>query len=266
MKTITHLCYLLIFFSPYAHSQLGEGTFLGQIEASSLAIGGSMMDFSLIDSTQISLHYRRPYSLNALSSAGIELLLPFRPMLVNASFLQMGDDLLQEQSLQVHLKKKTSKTIWIKVGCGFYRLHAINGITGKSVYADLNIVYLINPAIAVGCRLVNPTGSTVNIHGERKKIEQINLIGLTYNPATSMTFILEGEERPGLSPLARLGLLYTLDQAFTIMGGVSTSPIRFAWGVRTTLKRTSIILGLGLHPQLGLTSALSCSYHFRWKQ
>jgi hypothetical protein len=266
MKAVTTIWFLLILFSPYAHAQLGEGTFLGQINANSLAMGGSMMDFSSMDSTQLSLHYRHPYSMNALNRVSVEAILPFRPMQVCATFTQMGDDIVQEQSIQVHLKKVLSKTIQIKVGCGVYRLDAINGNTGYSVYADLSIVYFVSHAIAAGCRFVNPTGTTISMNGEKAKLEQINIIGLTYSPAPSMNFILEGEKRPGFSPFARLGLLYTIDQSFTVMGGVSTFPFHYSWGIKSKVNRAEINLGFGMHPQLGLTSALSLTYHFRRKR
>lgn len=266
MKTVTFTWCLLILFSHFAHSQPGEGTFLGQTNAVSLAMGGSMMDFSSTDSTQVSLHYRHPYSIKALNRVGVETRMSFKPMQVCASFTQVGDDVLQEQSLQVHLKKELSKTIRIKVGCGVYRLQAINGITGSTVYTDLSMVYLVSRTIAAGCRLVNPTGATAVMNGEKKKLEQINIIGLIYGPAPSINVVLEGEKRPGVSPLARLGLMYTLDQAFSVMGGVSTHPFNYSGGIKTKVNRTAIILGFGMRPRLGLTSALSFTYHFHRKQ
>lgn len=266
MKRVTYTWCLLIFISTFTYAQVGEGTFFGQINANSLAMGGSMMDFSSIDSTQLSLHYRHPYSLNALNRVGVETTLPIGLMQACASFTQVGDDIVQEQSLQVHLKKALSKKILIKVGCGLYRLEAINGITGYSVYTDLSIVYLVSHTIAAGCRLINPTGATAVMNGEKKKLEQINIIGLTYSPAPSINLILEGEKRPEYSPYARLGLMYTIDQAFTVMGGVSTLPFQFSWGIKSKVNRTVINIGFGMHPQLGLTSALSLTYHFRRKR
>lgn len=246
-------------------AQLGEGIFNGQISANSLATGGALIDFSMPDSAVIELHAQRPYSLHELDKVGIEASLPFKPMHIQATFIQTGDNIMMEQSFQVCLKKKVSMTMQVNVGCGLYLFRTINECTGTSFFADLGIMYSINGALKAGCRLINPTGSTIKLQGEKQRMEQICIIGLNYHPAAVIDLDLEGEKRPQQVPITRFGLIYRLNQAFRMMGGLSLSPLQPAWGIGGKTGRFRYTLGVRLHPQLGLTSALTCSYLLPWK-
>lgn len=263
-KTVIVWSVCMLFVS-FAQAQPGEGTFLGQIGATSLAMGGSMLDFFPSDSFTVSLHERLPFSLKALNRVGADIVLPFKPMQVCGVYTQSGDNILLEQSFQLHLKKKLTQTIRIHVGCGLYRMETVYASTGYTVFADLTVVYLINQTLTAGCRFVNPTGTTVVMSGNKKRLEQINTIGLAYTPNQTVQLVVEGEKRPERRPFLRMGILFKAGKTCMLMGGLSTLPLSFSGGIMTSMKQTALTVGFSMHPQLGLTSSLSVTHHFHWK-
>jgi len=259
---------ILILFSTLqiaAFAQLGEGTFLGQCNAGALATGGPMIDYSMSDSMGITLHVQRPYSLKDFDRLAVEAVLPLQPMRILAAYTQVGDDIMLEQAFLVFLGKRLTKSVHIHVGCGAYLVKTIQGSSGSSVYADLGVLYNLNTHISAGFRLVNPTGAHVTIEGVKKKLEQIGIVGLTVYPSRTFFLLLEGEKRPTQSPVTRVGFNYTLDHACIVLGGISFHPVQPAFGIGGQTGRISYNVGVRSHPQLGLTTAFSCSYAFHRK-
>ncbi len=263
MKPSYVTLFLLISCRIVLLGQIGEGTFLGQSDAASLSTGGQLVHHTMSDTGFIGVHVQRPFGLKAFDRVAIHAAFPIKNGNVNGAFTQVGDDILMERSILVGAERKLSQIIHLNVRCGVYFVKTIEGVSGQSVYADIETIYYLTSWLTIGCRLINPTGSVAFLNHEKKRLEQSCNIGLTYRIGKTVLLLFEEEKRPRQPIVTRFGFGYQLGQRLIVNGGVSAYPLQPSWGVLVKTGKIHCALGFRSHPYLGLTSGMSLNYHLQ---
>jgi len=257
---ITILCFLLGSISSIAqHKQF---PILGHANADLLATGWRMISYEMTLKNTLSVHYILPFEMKELAIKSIQGSFYKGTIGWNAGINQTGDEILQETAAYLGCGKKLTDAVYLKITGGYYSTEAINGLTGRTLYAELLCLYSPMPQLSIGSLLINPTASKIKSDAGVINLNQSYHVGLSYHPLQKINLLLEIGKTLGTDISGHIGLTYEMLHTLSIRLGLIGSPILPTWGIGGRTGPIDYAVGWSLHPTLGMTSGISLTYLF----
>ncbi len=131
--------------------------------------------------------------------------------------------------------------------------------------AEFGIIYELLPNLRIGSHLFNPGRSSVTTHeawGITEEAPVILRTGLSYTLSKNVLINLEAEKDIRHDPVARIGVEYRISDTFVVRTGLSTNPMKNAFGAGVVLGRLHLDIASTYHHLLGYSPRASISYVF----
>lgn len=108
---------------------------------------------------------------------------------------------------------------------------------------------------------INPAGLAIASRGSGIT-PQYYLVGLSYQPASSLTAAAEIQASSETGWSLKAGLEYSFKERFFLRAGCMSDPFRFTFGTGFSKRRLIIDLAMEYHAYLGFSPAVSIAWHF----
>lgn len=123
----------------------------------------------------------------------------------------------------------------------------------------LGIQYNLNAQLKAAAHLYNPLKIKLNTEGDERLASTLKL-GLAFEPAKNITFIVETEKSIDTKPIFKGGIEYRIIEKLYLRGGIASNPTYTSFGVGVNLNNIKIDISSSMHPQLGYTPHFSLTY------
>lgn len=172
---------------------------------------------------------------------------------------RFGDDLFNSQMFSFSASRKIG-IMALGIKASYLQLN-IDSFGSKGVFvADIGGVADLTPELTFGAHIYNFTQATLSAE-TNERVPTVIRLGLSYQPTTEFTFVIEGEKDVNLDPDLKLGIQYQLIEKVHLRTGFSGLNNTHSFGGGVELRKFIIDYGISVDRDLGSTHNFGISFY-----
>jgi hypothetical protein len=275
MKKILSLVFVSIMLNCCVHSFAGNESI--QAGGRSAGVAGAAVTYSDVWSAfhnPAGLAYLKkfsagafnetPFLLNELSTRGVAVALPVADLGVfGVSMSYYGFNLYNEKKIGLAYAKSFGEKISAAIQLDYLGTSISEGYGSNSAFTvEAGFRAQILPKLFLGAHIFNPTRAKLADY-DREKIPTVLKGGLSYLFSDKVTVSIESEKNMDADNIFKAGVEYHIVKILFVRGGISTNPVKTAFGFGIDLDSFKFDIAASYHQQLGYTPNVSLTYQMK---
>jgi hypothetical protein len=199
--------------------------------------------------------YENSYLINELSSRAALIIYPSSLIVVAATMSHQGFEYFSNQQYSLVLARKMAP--WLNMGLRYNQL--VRHQTGNEKHYlsifDAGLQFSPSPQVVVGFFAVNPALTQWSLAHDSEYVQSLIASSVAYSPTTNLILEVGVCKELEHKAILSFGIEAPLHNTVVLRGGVSSYPLRLAFGTGIEWQRFNFDLGVNHHPQLGFSSA-----------
>lgn len=202
-----------------------------------------------------------PFLLNELSTRGIVLALPVNNNGVfGLSMNYYGYNLYNEKKIGLAYARQFSEKISAAVQLDYLGTSIGEGYGSKSVFTfEAGMRAELLPDFFLGAHVYNPIRAKLADYDD-EKLPAVFKAGLCYIPGDKVSVSIECEKNSDAKNVFKAGVDYHIVKILFLRAGISTNPVKSAFGIGLDFDSFKFDFAASYHQQLGYTPHVSLTY------
>jgi hypothetical protein len=215
----------------------------------------------LINNPHTTAFYSVPFNIADLTTSAFNFTYPGRFGNATVNFESYGFDLYRETTLGFAYSRSFAKKLICGIVLNYDHLAIKNGGSAGTVGADVGFLFKPHEKVTIGF-------SSRNINGPqlaRDKLPQVFTLGASWQALAHLTVNSDVYKDVKFPADIRVGAEYVIFGKLFLRAGMASEPSRFSVGMGFDFGAGCIDYAFYTHPDLGVTHAVSLSFHLHRK-
>lgn len=208
-----------------------------------------------------SIGYENRFSIKELSTQTAVVAIPFKNVVMAASFQAYGNKAYNETKTGLSLAKSFGPKLYLALTLNHHQLKVENYTNENAVTVDAGLQYQALPNLWFGAHIANPNQNKFDNLEDQILPTHIQF-GISYLFTDKVLLSTEIDKTLDTAPDFKLGLEYKIVSLLALRGGISANPFKQYTGFGLDYQNIKLDFAIASHPVLGYSPQLALGYEF----